>query len=184
MATFAQAPTGTFTLKPTAGITLANITNADGSIKVGFIGGVEGEYQLSNLFSLSGGVLYSMQGTKGEEVYQGTIVDEKVSTAYINVPILANIYVAKGFAIKAGVQPGFLVSSKAVAEAGGNQGSVNVKDATNTIDLSIPVGLSYEYKNVVLDGRYNIGLTNVLKGVGSNKNSVFQITLGYKFAVK
>ena len=40
----------------------------------------------------------------------------------------------------------------------------------NTFDLSIPVGLSYEYKNFVLDGRYNFGVTNVAKGVNTKKS--------------
>jgi len=48
--------------------------------------------------------------------------------------------------------------------------------------FSIPVGLSYEYKNFVLDGRYNFGVTNLAKDVTS-KNSVFQFTLGYKFDI-
>ncbi len=47
-------------------------------------------------------------------------------------------------------------------------------------DLSIPVGLSYEISNVVLDARYNWGLTKIVSNSDS-KNSVFQITLGYKF---
>ena len=53
---------------------------------------------------------------------------------------------------------------------------------THSFDLSIPVGLSYEYKNVCLDARYNYGLTNFEKGY-NQKNSVFQITLGYKFGL-
>ena len=31
---------------------------------------------------------------------------------YINVPIMANVYVVKGLAVKLGVQPGFNVSNK------------------------------------------------------------------------
>ena len=64
------------------------------------------------------------------------------------------------------VQPGFCVAKD--------------KLKANTFDLSIPVGLSYEYNNFVLDGRYNFGVTNIAKGVNT-KNSVFQFTLGYKF---
>ena len=48
-----------------------------------------------------------------------------------------------------------------------------------TVDLSIPIGLSYEFSNFVIDGRYNWGLTKVAKDSDS-KNSVFQNTLGYK----
>jgi hypothetical protein len=49
-----------------------------------------------------------------------------------------------------------------------------------TFDFSIPVGISYEYMNVCLDARYNIGVSKIADR-GSDRNSVFQITLGYKF---
>ena len=40
----------------------------------------------------------------------------------------------------------------------------------------------YEFNNVVIDARYNFGVTNIADG-GDAKNSVFQFTLGYKFAL-
>ena len=49
----------------------------------------------------------------------------------------------------------------------------------NAFNLSIPVGLSYEYKSFVLDVRYNIGVTKIVKDEKGN-NSTFAITLGYK----
>ena len=55
-------------------------------------------------------------------------------------------------------------------------------DDAKTVDLSIPVGLSYEYSNFVFDARYNFGVTKVADDADS-KNSVFQFTLGYKFAL-
>jgi hypothetical protein len=78
------------------------------------------------------------------------------------------VYILKGFAVKLGVQPGFLVHDNLPAEAN-----------TKSFDFSIPIGLSYEYKNFVLDGRYNWGTTKV--NILNEKNSVFQFTLGYKF---
>jgi hypothetical protein len=107
--------------------------------------------------------------------------DAKVNYGYINIPILANYYVVKGLAIKAGIQPGFMVSAKA------KQGdtSVNIKDNCKKFDFAIPVGVSYEIANVVIDARYNIGLTKTMKGDGveKTKNSVFQFTVGYKFGL-
>ena len=51
----------------------------------------------------------------------------------------------------------------------------------NKFDLSVPVGLSYEYQGVTLDARYNIGLTNIFSGVDeSMHNQVVVVTLGYK----
>ena len=108
-----------------------------------------------------------MQGTQDDK-------DNTLKMDYINVPVLANVYVAPGLALKAGLQPGFLVNSSS-------------SDTFKSVDLSIPVGVSYEYENFVLDARYNFGVTNVVKDdinrfINSDcKNSVFQLTLGYKF---
>ena len=55
-------------------------------------------------------------------------------------------------------------------------------DDAKTFDLSIPVGLSYEYQNIVFDARYNIGVTKIADGV-DHYNNVIQITVGYKFAL-
>ena len=121
------------------------------------------EYQLTDLFSLTAGLLYSQQGCKYD--------DESTKLDYINVPILANVYVAKGLAVKLGVQPAFKIND-------------NLPDGADikSFDFSIPVGVSYEYSNFQLDARYNWGMTKVADWADS-KNSVFQITLGYKFAL-
>ena len=52
-----------------------------------------------------------------------------------------------------------------------------------TFDFAIPVGASYEYQNFVLDARYNIGVTKVADIDDAGCNSVFQLTLGYKFSL-
>lgn len=173
-ATFAQHEVGSFTLQPKVGMNITNITNGNSDARVDFTGGLEGEYQVTDIFSLSAGVMYSRQGYKGKD-YTGQEVSYKAADwkpSYINVPILANVYMVKGLAVKLGVQPGFMVDKD------------KAKDV-NTFDLSIPVGLSYEYSNFVLDARYNWGVTKINKHDYSdgkdNRNSVFQITLGYKF---
>lgn len=61
------------------------------------------------------------------------------------------------------------------------------EDALNKcekLNLSIPIGLSYEYSDFVLDLRYNIGLTKTNKDDGNKlRSDLLQITLGYKFAL-
>ena len=181
MGAFAQNEVGQFTLKPMVGMTLANITNIDGKIKVGLAAGVEAEYGITETFGVSGGVLYSMEGSKNKDNS-----DLKTNLDYINVPILANAYLFKGFAVKVGVQPGFLVRAKEKYSNGGITVDGDIKDACNKVQLSIPIGLSYEYADFVLDARYNWGLTNTFKNDNSDKkshNSVFMFTLGYKFAL-
>ena len=168
---FAQHAVGTFNIAPKVGINFADLTDMDDSkVRVGAVIGVEGEYQATDIFSVTAGALYSMQGCKVD------IAGHK-STAkldYINIPILANVYVVKGLAVKLGVQPAFNVNSE--FKIGDVEGDVDAK----SFDFSIPVGASYEYKNFVVDARYNLGLTKVADHSDS-KNSVFQITLGYKF---
>lgn len=177
VSSFAQHAVGTFTIQPKVGLSLANVTKGDGDIRVGAVAGAEFEYQVSDIFSLSAGALYSMQGCKGE--VEG--IDATVKLDYLNIPILANVYVAKGLAVKLGIQPGFNVTSKVSAENGGTKVSTEL-DGIESVDFSIPIGLSYEINNFVIDGRYNLGVSKIMDGSDS-KNSVFQLTLGYKFAL-
>ena len=154
------------------------ITDADDADpRIGLAAGAEFEYGLTDNIGLSAGVLYSMQGVKT------IIVDDDCTSKldYLNVPILANFYVAKGFAVKLGVQPGFKLSSKAKFKEPGGSKEVDV-DGFKSVDLSIPVGLSYQYQNIVFDARYNWGVTNIVEDSDS-KHSVFQITVGYKFSL-
>ena len=49
------------------------------------------------------------------------------------------------------------------------------------VDISIPLGVSYEISDFVIDARYNLGLTKINDaGSNSSKNSVIMVTLGYK----
>jgi len=172
MAAFAQHEVGTFTLQPKVGLNLATLVGtdiADTKIRPAIVAGVEGEYQVADIFSLSAGVLYSQQGVK----IKGADVTRQLD--YLNVPIMANVYVVEGLAVKLGAQVGFNVRHKAkVAGVTGDMPNIN------KVDFSIPVGLSYEFSNVVIDARYNWGLTKVVKE-HKIRNSVFQFTVGYKF---
>lgn len=174
VATFAQRAVGTVSLKPQVGVVGATMTEFEKTkMKVGFTAGAELEYQVSDIFSLSGGVMYAQEGVKfdtgGDFKIGKTKIefkDAKTNLAYINVPVMANVYVVPGLAVKLGVQPAFAV----------DKGGTKAKG----FDLAIPVGLSYEYANVFIDGRYNWGVTKVFDNFDA-KNSVFQVTLGYKF---
>ena len=203
----AQNEVGQLTLKPTVGMNIASMTKTEGDskVRVGIAAGVEAEYGITESFSLSAGLLYSMQGVKGNGSFDLDFFDEyfnyvgdaeytgkaTVKLDYINIPILANYYVIPGLAIKAGIQPAFNVSKKVKFEgdviiSGNKKETVNVDkkidDGVKAFQFAIPVGISYEYKNFVLDARYNIGVTKAFKYTDS-RHSVFQITLGYKFAL-
>lgn len=208
----AQSEVGTFTLQPKIGFNVSFLTNAgksylveplggkpmEGSrdVKLGFVAGVEGEYQITPMISVAAGLLYSMQGTKWEDLesqtayYRAMSKDRMVNLSYLNIPIVANFYVLKGFALKAGVQAGFLLDSKGKETIYDDLENREVEtsgdiEGIKKFDLSIPLGASYEFNNVVIDARYNLGLTKVCPGEDnkSSKNSVVQFTVGYKFAL-
>lgn len=173
---FAQQAVGTWSVTPKVGMTIANLSgDVDGAkAKIGLVAGAEAEYQITDMISVTGGAFYSMQGAKGKDDFG---FGEKLNIDYLNIPILCNVYVAKNFAVKLGAQLGINVNADAKA---GNL-TADIGDNIETVDLSIPVGLSYEYQNFVIDARYNWGLTNIVKGADDSvRNSVFQITLGYK----
>ena len=133
----------------------------------------------------------------------------KLKADYINMPLLANFYVWKGLSVKTGLQVGFLVNDKMSvngAVAGFTeipadqliQEDLSISSATSTslstfsfeesdicksVVFGIPVGLSYEYKNITLDARYYFGLTRMddAEEDPAARNRCLSITLGYKF---
>ena len=184
--TVAQRRGGTFTVQPKVGLNVSTLTDADKTIgDVCF--GMEAEYMFTNIFSLSAGVMVSNQGGKYDESGLSYTAD----LDYANIPIMANVYVLPGLALKAGVQPGFRMKAKMKTD----DGSYDIDEfyrlagmlipgeepKVNKFDLAIPVGISYEYENVVLDARYNWGLLKVENIGPAYYNRVFEVTLGYKF---
>ena len=200
----AQNEVGQLTLQPKVGFNLANITDIrvktssytdnteKGNLKGDFVLGLEAEYGIEEKISVAAGLLYSRQGTDFGEVKVYGNPDGSVSEGwdknernldYLNIPIVANFYFAKGWAVKVGVQPGFLLSARKEIDGLGNTENVSkdAKDLFKSFDLSIPFGLSYEYEKAVFDLRYNFGMTKINKDDGDYKNSVIQFTVGYKF---
>jgi len=195
----AQGEVGSFSIQPKIGMNLASVVNAKRDIAksktlVGLTAGIEAEYVVANKFSLALGALYSKQGC-AFKVNDVTIGGAKLDYAhlsldYLNIPIVANYYIIPGLAIKAGIQPSFMLGAKAKAK--GTAGSLSVKDNEDvkkqfkTFDLAIPLGASYEYKNVVFDVRYNLSVLRLNKEkLDKNlRNSVIEFTLGYKIPVK
>ena len=200
----AQNEVGQFTLQPKVGMNISKITDSNLNSKVGLVAGFEAEYGVAKNFGVSVAALYSMQGAKRDLNLNvsGNSVDVKFNLDYINIPVLAQYYIVPGLAVKAGIQFGFNVRNK--VKVGTNIAGYNLKDDCSMdefldmaralgesipsdakfqkFDLSIPVGLSYEYEDFVLDARYNIGTSKLIKSdPDSSKNGVFQLTIGYKF---
>ena len=183
----AQHKEGETTIQPRVGVTFSDLTGEeDTKMKVSLTYGAEMEYYVTEQFSLAGGFLFTNQGTK----FSGSS-DEKLNNYYFTVPLTANYYVLPGLAIKAGLQPAYRVKTNMKVD-----GTTIDLDRTldylktyfndtdikiNKFDLSIPVGLSYEYSRFVLDARYNFGLTKLFSNVDDDsRNRMIVVTLGYK----
>ena len=173
-------------IKPMVGGTLATLTgDTEGNkMKLGLVAGAEFGYNINDMFAVTAGALVSLQGSKFDDnSYQKDIT---TNLTYLNIPILANVYIAPGLAIKAGVQPGFLLSRKTKLDELIGSGSWTSVEHTSTdgmkkVDFSIPLGLSYEISDFVIDARYNLGLTNINDTDSyKSKNGVIMLTVGYK----
>ena len=154
---------GTFRGEYTSGTITGN------EARVGLAIGAEAEYYTTtDWLSLSAALKYEQLGWEWKNA-------NTVKLDYIDIPLMANFYVAKGFALKVGLQPGFLVNDNANGEC-------------KSFNFSIPVGLSYEFKNgITLDLRGGYSLTRVDKFDGNDLKYYTDggsLTIGYKFELK
>ncbi len=172
-------------VKPMVGIDFAKYSGdvEDTKMKVGLVAGAEFGYKIAEPFAVTAGALVAMQGSG----YKDTdyTKDYKSTLTYLNIPILANYEIIPGLAIKAGLQPGFLLSAKDKGKeyygGGWTEFDHSGTEGLKKFALSIPMGLSYEISDFVIDARYNLGLTKINDhGDGSIKNSIIMLTLGYK----
>ena len=186
---------GSMFVKPMAGLTYATITDSDAKMKLGFAGGAEFGYNFTDNITFTGGLLYTMAGAKADNVdVEGFFnMDYKTTLNYLNIPILFNYYIVPGLALKTGIQPGILLSHKSkttVYERGKSEEvETTSTDGLNTVDITVPFGVSYELSDFVIDFRYNLGLLKIAKDddkhsryedANKGKNSYFMLTLGYK----
>ena len=136
--------------------------------KVGFTVGAEAQHQFSNALAGSIGLLYSQQGTAFKKT-SDTEFDFKMKENNLIVPVMLVATTKYNIDFKLGLQPEFRVSKA-------------FDKVLNKVSLSIPVGISYEYRNVVLDLRYNIGVSHVYKEQSSydaSRGQTVMLTLGY-----
>lgn len=219
-AAVAQNVKGQFSLKPMAGVNLSTFAGGTDDLyklKTGFTAGAEAEYGITDNLGLSLGLVYSKQGARidgditlmgnddqGNQYISVVSMDGKLIADYLNVPLLANIYIPaiKGLSLRAGVQMGLLVNDKMdayeevammpirSADVTLQTGvpsltlmSVKATDVCKSLDFGIPVGLAYEYKGVNLNVSYYFGLTKLdnTEDPDNERNRCLSITLGYRF---
>ena len=209
----AQPKWGTWSVVPHVGVSFANLTNdainvpyngtSHSQTRIGFSGGADVYYQLTDKLALSGGVAYTQAGCNFKDIpadlnaKHGTVFHNAYfNLGYVDVPLLAHIYISKDLALSIGCQPSFLTKATSHTEMQDYEtdGKGGIKYDKNEVSegdvkhwykktaFAIPVGISYEYENVMLTARYNFGLSNVYgHDLGDSKNRIITVSVGYKF---
>ena len=118
-------------------------------------------------------LIYSMQGA----AIDGNS-EAKFNYNYLNVPLIFKVYPStQGFHIHAGPQIGILLSGKFT------DGNIDIKEELNPIDFALGFGLGYDFKNVIIEARFNLGLNSSAE---SDEEGTFplrttQLSVGFSF---
>ena len=206
----AQIEEGNWYFTPKAGVSISDMTgqlldpskiegNYDVTLRsmVSFTAGADFEYAILDQLGFSFGLNYVKRGSNTKDNLF------KLTMDYINMPLTVNFYPIPeaGLAIKAGAQVGFSARKRVTVDGVEYNADYNIQQRFNNwgrptqtyvenelskqfnkVDLSIPIAISYEFKNIMLEARYNLGLINVMKEDPENsKHRFWQFTLGYKF---
>ncbi|GAB3532179.1 hypothetical protein GCM10027443_15540 [Pontibacter brevis] len=146
-------------------------------------------------FDIEPGLQYSQKGT----VLTATIPIEQIEflntnvtvtnkAEYLDLPVLAKVYVGDGFHIYAGPQVSYLLSNKVKTEAGAlgikalNQ-EFDVKNNFREFDVAVSGGLGYRFTNGInLSAGYDYGLNSVdANGSFDTFNRVVKASVGFTF---
>lgn len=166
------------------GVNFTNMTSdgfEDNNSRTGFHLGVLAEIPVSDRFSVQPEVLYSTQGTKDE----GANFTDEYKLDYIQVPLIAKIYLIDGLALEAGPSFNFLVNEEYEYESG----LLDIRsdsELASTFELGGALGASYKFNNgFFFNGRYVLGFTDAFDSDNFDddaiKNNGFQLGLGFQF---
>ncbi|KRB57530.1 porin family protein [Flavobacterium sp. Root186] len=129
--------------------------------------GLVAEIKLLEKFSIQPELLYSTQGASYKSVGQ----EIKKELGYLSIPVMAKIYLNKSISLEVGPQASFLLSEK---------DDFDLYNA-ETFEFAANAGLGVKLtKNIFLQGRYSLGLTEASKNADV-KNSTVQISAGFMF---
>ncbi|MGO3690569.1 MAG: porin family protein [Psychroflexus halocasei] len=184
----AQSDSKVVQLGAKGGVNFASVTGDDfdsPDSRTSFNAGIVAEVPYSERFSLQAEVFYSGQGFEVEDInVAGVNFDTnkvEYQLDYIQVPLLAKVYLIEGLNVYAGPQIGFKVNEEIDYESG----DVNVDDTmlpeAQDFDFSGTVGAGYKFDNgFFVDARYNYGFSDLIKDTDSH-NSVIQAGVGFMF---
>lgn len=130
---------------------------------------------VANAIYLQPEMVYSRQGFENNYTFLGTNFNEQYQIDYINFPVLLKLRAGNTLSFEVGPQFGFKINEKIV-----NQNSQIERNDINAFDTAFAGGVSLNFDEFFLSGRYTYSLNEIIKDSNS-KNSVFQIGAGFRF---
>lgn len=162
--------------------------------RTSFHAGLFAELPISDRFSIQPELMYSGQGFDIQEIDQDNVFDNdeniEYQLDYIQIPIMAKLYLVQGLYVEAGPQFGFKINEEIDTEPNSDGGDTPIDpDNSYVKDFDTSVGLGAGYKfgsGFFISGRYTQGLSNIFKEdtILENvdaKNSVWQFGVGFTF---
>lgn len=179
--TFSQNKTIEFGVR--GGLNFSSVINEDESIespkgRANFYGGFLMEAHMNDWFSLQPELFYSAQGFDLDGELNNFEAEFQVD--YLQLPVLAKVYIIKGLSVQAGPQFGLKINEEAdfaIFEEGGDIGT----NTFNDFDFQLTGGAAYTFRfGFFVEARASLGLTEVVDGSGAH-NFVFAAGVGYLF---
>ncbi len=154
----------------------------DNPLKFGLTGGIMMEMPMGPI-SLGAEVLYTQKGEKYTFEEEGDLLIN-LKLDYIEVPVMAKLNLLPIVKVYGGVSFGFLTTAEEIVEIDGEEvDSMDLKDFINTTEMGAIMGVQVKISKLVLDARYNHGLTDIMKdneGDAVNLRTLYA-TVGFMF---
>lgn len=176
--------------KTEGGVGGVTVNLTDKKFKTGVVGAVDVQYQFNPVLGLSFGVTVESAGTRfADYCNQNSVVNEitsgRIDFLYTMLPVLLHTYVYKGLSVNVGIQPGLLVGQEFSWKLNGHEDSRNTD--YRKYSVALPVGVSYDFRSILLDMRYCVGLTKIrgdenMVGGSTPRDHLhsIQLSVGYK----
>jgi hypothetical protein len=173
-----------------AGVVFADLTNFEDaledvmstSMRTGFIGG--GFVTFGEPFAVQAEVLYTQKGTRADE----SGLEVEVNIDQIEIPVLARYTFGTGTTrgyVFGGPSFDFKVDAKVKASFEGEDEEEDIDEDVETFEFAIVVGGGVEFGHFLVEGRFSLGLTDLVKDDEefdqSIRNRTFAILGGVRF---
>lgn len=177
-----------------AGFNVSNVIKSGKSdfkskFKPGLAAGVFVDIPVLEALSFAPEVVFSQKGYQSTGTILGGDYNYKVTTNFIDVPVLAKFWVSEGFNLTVGPQVSFLLSTTESFKSGSREFRTTVEETNKGLKKSLiggVVGLGYEIGDKLgINARYALDFqknnTDGSNEVPEYKNQVIQLGLTYQF---